>query len=139
VAQLNCRRGELSMRLNLWAMGLLALTVSASIVRTEEPAARYKVGDTFTQEVVVSRRSVFSVLGLDVEKWAQYGFASSFTITKVNADGSLVAEQTIRTARLIDCDPDMRDSLAAGLVKTQGVKMELTVAPNGEVTALKAP
>jgi hypothetical protein len=122
------------MRRTLWALGFLALTLPAV---AEEPAARYKVGDTFTQEVVVSRRSAFTVLGINVEKWAQYSFTSTLAITKVNADGSLEASQTIKTARLIDADVDMRASLPAALAKTVGAKFDLTVAPNGTVTELK--
>src|ERR1051326_4030918 len=89
------------MRQQTWA---LALVVMAGAARADDPPARYKAGDTFDQEVVVSRKSVFRVAGLDVEKWAQYSIVSSFTVTKVNADGSLTAEQTIRSARLLDAD-----------------------------------
>lgn len=122
------------MRQTLWALGLLVVTLPAG---AQETGPRYKVGDTFAQEVVVSRRSAFRVLGIEVVKGAQYAFASTFAITKVNDDGSLEATQTIKTARLIDVDGDMRASLAAALAKTQGVKFNLTVAANGEVTELK--
>jgi hypothetical protein len=122
------------MRRTLWALGFLTLALPAV---AEEPAPRFKVGDTFTQEVVVSRRSAFSVLGLNLEKWAQYSFTSTLAITKVNTDGSLEASQTIKTAKLIDADVDMRASLPAALAKTVGANFELTVAPNGTVTALK--
>jgi hypothetical protein len=122
------------MRQTFWALWLLAVALPAG---ADEPAQRYTVGDTFTQEVVVSRRSAFRVLGIDVVKGAQYAFASTLAITKVNNDGSLEATQTITTARLIDADVDMRESLAAALAKTQGVKFDLTVAADGEVTGLK--
>lgn len=116
---------------------VLALLVAAQPASAGEPRPRYKTGDTFTQEVVVSRRSAFRVLGIEVVKGAQYSFASTFAITKVNNDGSLEAAQTIQTARLIDADADLRTSLAAALAKTQGVKLELSVAANGDVTELK--
>lgn len=122
------------MRPTIWALGLLLITLPA---RAEQPAPRFKVGDTFTQEVVVSRRSAFRVLGIDAVKGAQYTFASSFEVTKVNKDGSLEARQTIKTAKLIDADVDLRESLSAALAKTQGLKFELTVVANGEVTNLK--
>jgi hypothetical protein len=128
-----------------WAVAL-AVTLAAAVARAgaaqpapAEPAGRYKVGDTFGQEVVVSRRSTFRVLGTDVSKWAQCALASSFAITEVRADGSLVAEQTVRAGRLIDADPDLRASLAAALEKARGMKLELTVGPAGEVKALKGP
>ena len=121
------------MRRTLCLLGLLAFTLPAG---AGEPP-RYKIGETFSQEVVVSRRSAFRVLGIDVVKGAQYAFASSLAITKVNKDGSLEATQTIKTAKLIDADADLRASLAAALAKTEGVKFDMTVAANGEVTQLK--
>jgi hypothetical protein len=122
------------MRQTLWALGLLVVTLPGA---AEEVAPRYKVGDSFTQEVAVSRRSAFRVLGIDAVKGAQYSFVSTLAITKANADGSLEATQTIKIAKLIDADADMRELLAAALAKTQGIKFDLTVAANGEVTELK--
>lgn len=122
------------MRLPLCALSLLVTTLSAS---AQEPGQRFQAGNTFTQEVVVSRRSAFRVLGIEVVKGAQYAFVSLFAVTKVNADGSLEATQTIQTVRLIDADADLRESLAAALAKTQGVKFELSVAANGDVAELK--
>ena len=127
------------MSLRLAPALLFALILNASAAPAEEPPARFKVGDTFNQQVIVSRRSAFQIVGLDVVKWAQYSFVSSFAITKVNEDGSLEAQQTIKAARLIDADPDLRAPMAAALLKTQGVKLELTVRPNGDVATLKAP
>jgi hypothetical protein len=123
-----------AMRRTLWTLGFLAV---ASPALAEDPAPRFKVGDTFTQDVVVSRKSAFGVVGLNVEKWAQYSFSSALEITKVNADGSLEAAQTIKTAKLIDADVDMRTSLPAALAKTVGTKFELKVSPNGTVTEIK--
>lgn len=125
------------MRQTLATIALLAFTWAAGAVQGQEPAPRYKVGDTFTQEVVVTRKSIFRVAGLDVEKWAQYAITSSFTIIKVDPEGSLVAEQTIQNARLLDADPDMKEPVLAALGKTKGIKFEVTVRSNGEVTELK--
>jgi hypothetical protein len=122
------------MRQTLWALGLLVFTLPAG---AEEPAPRYKVGDRFSQEVVVSRRSAFRVLGINVVKGAQYSFASMLAIAKANDDGSLEVTQTIKAAKLINADVDLQASLVAALAKTQGVKFDLTVAANGEVTELK--
>src|SRR5215471_2168877 len=108
----------------LWATALLLVVSAASVGQVQDPVGRYKVGDTFTQEVVVSRKSIFRVAGLDVEKWAQYAITSSFNLTRVNPDGSLVAEQTIQNAKLIDADPDMKDSVTTALAKAKGVKLE---------------
>lgn len=104
---------------------------------TVEPAGRYRAGDAFDQEVVVSRRSAFRVLGAEVTQGAQYSFTSSVVVTKVNADGSLAVEQQIRTAKLLDADASMKGELTAALEKAQGTKFEIAVSPVGEVTELK--
>lgn len=104
---------------------------------TVEPAGRYRVGDAFDQEVVVSRRSAFRVLGVESASGAQYSFTSSVVVTKVNADGSLVAEQRIRAAKLLDADASMKAELTAALEKAQGAKFEISVNPAGDVTKLE--
>jgi hypothetical protein len=119
------------------AVAMLALIWATPAAQGQEPGPRYKVGDTFMQEVVVTRKSIFRVAGLDVEKWAQYAITSSFTITKVDLDGSLVAEQTIQSGKLLDADPDMKGPVTTALEKAKGIKFEVTVRPNGEVSELK--
>jgi hypothetical protein len=118
-------------------LALIALLIVTWAVHAQEMGPRFKVGDTFTQEVVVTRKSIFRVAGLDVEKWAQYTITSSFTITKADADGSLVAEQTIQSAKLLDADPDMKESVTAALAKAKGIKFEIVVLASGEVKELK--
>lgn len=125
------------MRWTLGTIALLALIWAVEVVQGQEPGPRYKVGDTFTQEVVVTRKSIFSVAGLDVEKWAQYTITSSFTITRVDPEGSLAAEQTIQSGKLLDADPDMKEPVTTALEKIKGIKFEVTVLPNGQVTELK--
>jgi hypothetical protein len=98
---------------------------------------RYRVGDSFDQDVVVSRRSAFRVLGAEVAQGGQYSFTSSVVVTRVNEDGSLVAEQRIRTAKLIEADANTKADLAAALEKAQGTKFEIVVSPTGVVTELK--
>ena len=125
------------MRWTLGTIALLALIWTNGAARAQEVGPLYKVGDTFTQEVMVTRKSVFRVAGLDVEKWAQYSITSSFTITKVEPDGSLVAEQTIQGGKLLDADPDMKGPVTDALEKTKGVKFEVTVRSDGVVKEIK--
>ena len=101
------------------------------------PPGGYRVGETIPQDLVVTRRSTFRILGTDVSQGAQYGLSSTVTVTAVNADGSFVVEQAIVAARLIDADPDLQADLATALGKARGVKFELTVGPTGLVTAIK--
>lgn len=99
-------------------------------------AGLYAVGDTVGQEVIVSRRSGFRVAGVEITQGSRYAFSSSLTVSKMNPDGSFVAEQTILNAKLLDADPDVRAPLAAALEQTKGIKFDLTVSPTGEVSAL---
>lgn len=102
-----------------------------------EPAGKYKEGDTFEQTVTVSRVSAFGVLGVVTTRGAEYTLTSKLEVTKVNADGSFVATQTVLTGKLIDATADMKEPLTDAMKKAVGAKFELTVAQNGKVTALK--
>ncbi len=104
-----------------------------------EPAGRYKAGDTFDLEVTVGRRSAVSVLGVEVAQWARYALASTVTISRVNPDGSLVAEQVVRTGRLLDADAGMREPLAAALALARGARLTVAVDSTGTVTAIEVP
>ena len=99
--------------------------------------SRFKVGDTFNQEVVFSRKSDFRFVGAEFGQAARYAFRSSIVISKVNADGSYIAEQTIGKAIWLDGDADSKPSLIEALEKAQGTKFELTLSRNQEVTELK--
>jgi hypothetical protein len=104
-----------------------------------EPAApaRYKAGDTFTQEVVVTRLSAYRILGEAVGQNVQYAFVSRFTINKVERDGGLVVTQTVQEARFSEGDPAMQALLNDALKKTQGLAFEMTLNARGEVTRFK--
>ncbi|HEX4609431.1 MAG TPA: hypothetical protein VH092_14635 [Urbifossiella sp.] len=97
----------------------------------------YRVGETFDQEVTVTRRSVLSVLGTGVPQTAAYTFTSRLAIEAVGPDGSLVVRQRVETTRLGDCDPASRGVLEDALKKTKDATFEITVGAAGEVTGLK--
>jgi hypothetical protein len=105
----------------------------------EIAAGRYKAGDTFTQEVVVTRRSAYRILGADVGQNIQYGFVSRFTIDKVEHDGGLVVRQKVQEARFSDGDPAMQALLNDALKKTQDATFEMSLNDKGEVTRFKGP
>jgi hypothetical protein len=99
--------------------------------------ARFKVGDKFFQEVVVTRQSAYRILGLDIGQNIQYGFISSFTADKVEDDGSCIFTQKVETARWGEGDAELKTLLADSLRKTEGAKFELTIKPSGEITRFK--
>jgi hypothetical protein len=106
-----------------------------------EPApqttGRFKAGDTFYQEVVVTRLSAYRILGAEVGQNVQYAFVSRFTVEKVERDGSVVVKQKVESARFGNGDPAMQALLEGALKKTEGAAFEMTVAPGGEVTRFK--
>lgn len=99
--------------------------------------SRFKVGDTFNQEVVFSRKSDFRFVGSEFSQAARYAFRSSIVISKVNVDGSYIAEQTIGKAIWLDGDADSKPTLIDALEKAKGTQFELTFSRNHEVTELK--
>src|SRR5262249_34987531 len=58
-----------------------------------------KEGDTFYQEVVITRLSSYRFLGTELKQNTQYGFLSRFKVEKKHADGSMVVSQKVETAR----------------------------------------
>jgi hypothetical protein len=103
----------------------------------EKATARFKMGDKFYQEVVVTRQSAYRILGVEIGQNIQYGFISSFTVDKVEADGGCVFTQKVETARWGEGDAELKTLLADSLRKTEGAKFELTVKPSGEITHFK--
>lgn len=102
-----------------------------------EPAGRYKVGDTFGQEVTVTRASAFGVLGIVTSQGAEYTLTSKCEVTAVNADGSITVTQTVQAGKLLDATADMKEPLTDAIKKAVGAKFEMAIAQNGKVTALK--
>ncbi len=100
-------------------------------------ASRFQVGDTFNQDVIFSRKSDFRIVGAEFSQAARYAFRSTIVISKVHANGSYVAEQTIGKAIWLDGDADSKPTLIEALEKAQGTKFELAFSRNHEVTELK--
>jgi hypothetical protein len=101
-----------------------------------EPApvpSRYKVGSAVEQEVTFSRRSVYRVQGIEVAQAAKYTVTSDLVVTAVHPDGGCAMKQTIRSTRLGECDPALKQEMQAALEKTHGTEFELTVGPDGQV------
>lgn len=108
------------------------------ILAPESPG-RYRVGEVIEQEVSVSRRSAFRVLGAGAPQAAEYTFTSRLTVEAVGRDGSLTVKQRVEAARLTACDPAMRELMEDALRKTKGAAFEIAVGPRGEVTGLTGP
>lgn len=102
-----------------------------------EPAGRYKVGDTFGQELTVTRMSAFGVLGITTTQAAEYTLTSKCEVTAVHDDGSITVTQTVQGGKLLDASDDMKEPLADALKQAVGAKFEMAVAQIGKVMSLK--
>jgi hypothetical protein len=106
--------------------------------RGAEPLpGRYKAGDAFVQEVVVTRRSAYRILGADLGQNVQYAFVSRLTIDQVTDDGGLVVRQKVHEARFGDGDPAMQELLKDALKNTKDSTFEMTLDAAGKVTQFK--
>ena len=101
--------------------------------------SRCKVGNTVEQEVIFTRKSVYHVQGIEVAQAAEYSVISDFVVESVTPDGGCKLTQTIRSTRLTQCDPALRQDMQAALEKTHGTRFAIVVGPGGEVQDFKGP
>jgi hypothetical protein len=101
--------------------------------------SRYKIGVALEQEVSFARRSVYRVQGIEVEQTAKYTVTSDFVVSKVIPDGGCAMTQTIRSTRLGECDPALKQEMQAALEETHGTTFALTVGPDGRVSKFAGP
>jgi hypothetical protein len=111
-------------------------TVKAAPEPKPRPAvlATLKQGDTFFQEVVITRLSSYRFLGTEIKQNTQYGFLSTLKVEKKRDDGSMVVSQKVETARFTDGDPAMQTLLNGALQKTKGANFKIKLNAKREVT-----
>ncbi len=103
------------------------------------PVSRFKVGTTVEQEVVVTRRSVFLIQGLEASQTAEYSFVSDVVVDSLRPGGGCGKKQTIRSTKLGKCDPAMRKEMLAALEKAHGTEFRFVVGEDGTVGEFKGP
>jgi hypothetical protein len=106
----------------------------APVAKSKSPL---KVGETFYQDVLVSRQSAYRFLGGQVSQNVQYGFLSSLKVDKVNEDGSCLVLQKVEAARFGKGDAAMQSLLNGLLQKTKGATFKITLSAQGEVTGFE--
>jgi hypothetical protein len=103
------------------------------------PEPGLREGDEFFQEVLVSRRSRYSVLRTEVGQDVQYAFVSRLTIAKKVPDGTLKVRQKVDAVRLAEADKALQGQLNELLQKTKGATFHFTLNPHREVTQFEGP
>jgi hypothetical protein len=109
----------------------------------EEPRAmrlvwKLKEGDTFYQELIVTQKPNFSIGGLPITLLLQYRIVSRFTVLKVNADGSLVVQQKVEKAKLLEADELTGAAIAEMVARLPGTTFTLHLSPKMDVTKFEA-
>ena len=95
---------------------------------------KLKQEEVFFQELIVTQKPTFKVQGLPVEAFLQYRIVSRFTVTKRNDDGSLVVEQKIESAKLLQADDMTRPSIEPMVAKMPGTVYTMQLSPKMDVT-----
>jgi hypothetical protein len=95
---------------------------------------KLKADDAFFQELVVTQKPTFSVQGIAVTALLQYRIVSRFTVKKRNDDGSLVVEQKIESARLMQADELTRPLVAGSIAQLPGTVYNLELNAKMDVT-----
>lgn len=98
---------------------------------------KLKVNDVFYQELMVAQKPNFKVAGIPIVTGLQYRIVSKFTVTKANADGSLVVEQKIESAKLLFADDLTKAAAAGAIAKMPGTTYKIELSPKMDVTKLE--
>lgn len=109
-------------------------------VRDSEPGrvqAKWKEGDRFYQEVVMIRKPTYRLLGEQVQLSFQCTFVSSFKVEQKNADGGMVVQQKVESARLNSGDVLIQSFLGEAIQQAQGMTFKITLDPQMRVTKLE--
>jgi len=92
---------------------------------------------TLYQEVLVTQKSNYRIQGLDMRANVQYRVLSRFTVEKSNPDGTLVVQQKVEAARLLQADPLVRAVFGDLLQKLIGTAFKITLSPQMEIISFE--
>jgi hypothetical protein len=101
-------------------------------------AWKLKEADTFYQELIVTRRPTFKVQGVLIESLLQYRIVSRFDVQMRRVDGSLVVQQKIESAKLLQADELTRTTLTGAVAQMPGTIYTLALNSNMDVTQFQA-
>ena len=99
---------------------------------------KLKEADTFYQELIVTQRPTFKVQGLPIESLLQYRVVSRFDVQKRNDDGSLVVQQKIESAKLLQADDLSKATIMGAVAQMPGTIYTLQLSPKMDVTQFQA-
>jgi len=91
-------------------------------------------GDHFFQELTVTQKPTFKVQGIAVPSRLQYQIVSRFTVKDASADGSLVVEQKVVSAKLLFADELTKPAVTGAVAQLPGATYTLHLSPKMDVT-----
>ena len=97
---------------------------------------KLKEVETFYQELTVTQNPTFKVQGIPIVSMLRYRVVSRFTVKKANADGSLVVEQKVESAKLLQADALTQNALAGPVARLPGTTYTMHLGPKTDVTKL---
>jgi hypothetical protein len=97
---------------------------------------KLKPGNVFVQDILVTHKPSFKILGSVVSTSLQYQVVSRFTVDHIAEDGSVNLTQKIDGARLLHADEVTRQTLGASVDKLVGVVHQVTLNAKLEVTRI---
>jgi hypothetical protein len=91
-------------------------------------------GDHFFQELTVTQKPTFKVQGIAVASQLQYQIVSRFTVKDASADGSLIVEQKVESAKLLFADELTKPAVTGAVAQLPGATYTLHLSPKMDVT-----
>ena len=95
---------------------------------------KLKDGDSFFQELIVTQKPIFKVQDVLVASMLQYRIVSRFTVKQANEDGSLVVDQKIVSAKLLQADDLTKSTLGGAIAQLPGATYTLQLNAKMDVT-----
>ena len=106
----------------------------ANLIKPLTLAWKLRADDHFFQELTVTQKPNFKIQGIAVAAALQYEIVSRFTVKKANADGSLIIEQKVVSAKLLSADDLTKPTVSAALAKVPDTVYTLHLGPQMDVT-----
>ena len=98
-----------------------------------------KQGDKFNQELFIQQKSICGVQGIVLQTGLIYRILSSFSVEKMNDDGSLEVKQKIEEANLLQADLLTQPLVLPQLKKMPGTVFTIHFNKQMEVTKFVGP
>jgi len=95
---------------------------------------KLREGEAFFQELIVTQKPTFKIGNVPIASLLNYRIVSRFSVKTQNDDGSLVVEQKIENAKLLQADDLSKSTVEGAIAKLPGTSYTLHLSPKMDVT-----